>query len=99
MTQSTVIERAAAHGDEGRLASRHVTRFGSATFATKRAARASFVDVAASDRSRDFLVPGSRPAQRQRVRTDVCMNTPAQSECRGATAGVFMHAAVRTLWS
>jgi hypothetical protein len=99
MHQSMIIGRAAAPGDEGRLASRHVTRFGSATFATKRAARASFVDVAGSDRHGDVLVPGIRPARRQRVRTGVCVNTPAQSDYRGATAGVFTHAAVRALWS
>jgi hypothetical protein len=74
MQQPMSIGRAAARGDEGRLASLPDTRFGSATFAAKRAARTSPVDA-------------------------VCVNTSAQSEYRGATAGVFTHASARAFWS
>jgi hypothetical protein len=99
MTPKTSMQWAGDRDDQSRRASRHVTRFGAATLVATSAARRVVVTAACSERRSDVLVPGLRPAQRQRVRTDVCMNTPAQSECRGATAGVFMHASARALWS
>ena len=87
---------ASANGDESRLASRHVTRFGSATFAPAVLAQPSRANDAFSKRARRGW---HRLLQRQRARTAVCVNTSAQSEYRGATAGVLTHAHARALWS
>jgi hypothetical protein len=99
MTSNANMLCAGDRDDQSRRASRHVTRFGAATLLATSAARGVVVTTACSGRRSDVLVPGLRPAQRQRVRTGVCVNTPAQSDYRGATAGVFTHAAVRASWS
>jgi hypothetical protein len=72
-----------------------VTRFGSATFATAVLAQQSRDMRAFSIRVRG----GWHGLLQQRVRTDVCVNTPAQSEYRGATAGVITHELARALGS
>jgi hypothetical protein len=119
MTQKTSMQWAGDRDDQSRRASRHVTRFGAATLVATSAARRVVVTAACSERRSDVLVPGTRPAQRQRTLSTesgkvrwpkarhvarrpanlAARPSSVRDEYRGATAGVFMHASVRALWS